>query len=83
MLFFGVVGYLMRRFSYSTAAFIIAFILGRGAEESLRQAMLLSSSGPLVFFEKPVSLVFLIIGLSVFLFRAITSYRRSRTHITA
>ncbi len=76
MLFFGIVGYLMRQFDYSVSAFVIAFVLGRGAEESLRQAVLLSDAGIWVFFEKPVSIAFLLLGGAVLLFRLISSSRQ-------
>lgn len=68
MTLFGFVGYLMKRFSFSVPAFVIAFILGGGAESSLRQAMMLDDSGPLVFFQRPIALVFFALGfLTIFL----------------
>nr|WP_306266179.1 tripartite tricarboxylate transporter permease [Pararhizobium sp. IMCC3301] len=54
----GLFGYLMRKVDFSPAAFIIAFVLASGAEEAFRQSLLLSSSGWLVFFERPWALVF-------------------------
>ncbi|KGJ05467.1 putative tricarboxylic transport membrane protein [Paracoccus halophilus] len=75
MLAFGVIGYFMRRFGFPTSAFIIAFVLGRGAEESLRQAMLLSNDGILVFLDHPVAMVFILIGLAVLTSRIVSSLR--------
>ena len=69
MMIFGIVGFLMNRFSYSTSAFVIAFVIGRGAEETLRQSALLSDSGLLIFLERPVALMFILIGLAVLLWR--------------
>jgi len=80
---FGVVGFLMRRFDYSAPAFIIAFVLGRGAEEALRQSMLLSESGFLIFLERPVAVVFIVIGLGVFLWRGAQGMRRASKGIEA
>lgn len=77
-LLFGVVGYLMRRFDFSAAAFVIAFVLAKGAEEALRQSVLLSDSGYLIFFERPVALGFLVLGLLVFIGRAV-SLARAKT----
>lgn len=74
-LLFGVIGYLMRRTDFSTAAFIIGFVLSMNAEESFRQAMLLSDDGIFIFVKEPVALTFLIIGLAVFLFRAVATTR--------
>jgi putative tricarboxylic transport membrane protein len=76
MTVFGVVGYLMKRFDFSVPAFVIAFILGSGAETSLRQAMMLDDSGPFVFFERPISLVFFAFGFLVIILRARQLHRQ-------
>lgn len=60
---FGVFGYVMRRLQLSTAAFVIAYVLARGAEESLRQSLLLTDSGALIFLERPVALLFFTIAI--------------------
>lgn len=65
-LLFGVVGYIMRRYDFSAAAFVIAFVLAKGAEEAFRQSILLSDSGYFVFFERPVAVGFLLLGSAVF-----------------
>nr|WP_067287383.1 tripartite tricarboxylate transporter permease [Marinobacterium profundum] len=78
MCVFGLVGYVMRKLELSTAAFVIAFVLARGAEESLRQALLLSDSGALVFFERPVALLFFALGLGSVGYRMYGLYRDKR-----
>ena len=78
-LIFGIVGYLMRRTEFSTAAFIIGFVLSKNAEEALRQTMLLSDDGLLIFVKEPVALTFLLIGFGVLTFRAVSTTFRSRT----
>ncbi len=77
-LLFGVIGTVMRKAGFSTAAFIIAFVLAKGAEEAYRQALLLSDSGAGIFIERPVVVGFLLLGIAVMLFRAYGSWRRSR-----
>ncbi|WP_417209769.1 tripartite tricarboxylate transporter permease [Antarctobacter sp.] len=69
MLIFGLVGFAMRRLGMSLPAFIIAFILGHGAEASLRRTMLLDDSGALIFLERPIALVFFAIGLLTIVLR--------------
>jgi len=69
MTFFGVVGLLMKKFKFSIPAFIIAFILGDGAERSLRQAMMLDDSGALVFFQHPLALFFFALGFLAIYYR--------------
>jgi putative tricarboxylic transport membrane protein len=75
---FGIAGFFLRRFEYSPPAFVIAFVLGRGAEEALRQSMLLSDSGFLIFLERPVAVVFGVLGLGVFLWRGMLWFRGRR-----
>ena len=77
-LIFGVFGYIMRRTEFSTAAFVIAFVLAKNAEEAFRQALLLSDDGILIFVKEPVALAFLIVGIAVLLLRSFTVLRRSR-----
>jgi putative tricarboxylic transport membrane protein len=63
MTVFGIIGYAMKRFDFSVPAFIIAFILGSGAETSLRQAMMLDDNGAMIFLQRPVALVFFGLGI--------------------
>jgi putative tricarboxylic transport membrane protein len=77
MTVFGLVGWLMKRFAFSVPAFVIAFILGSGAETSLRQAMMLDDSGALVFFQRPIALIFFAFGLLA-IFLRIRQLRRHR-----
>lgn len=78
-LIFGVVGYLMRRADFSAPAFIIAFVLAKGAEEALRQSLLLSDSGMGIFLDRPVALAFLGLGLAVVVGRSVGSMRQKKT----
>ncbi|REG82136.1 tripartite tricarboxylate transporter permease [Marinomonas pollencensis] len=73
----GVVGWFMRKYEFNTAAFIISFVLAKGTEESLRQSLLMSDGGLMVFIERPIALIFILLGISVMLLR-IRSIRRER-----
>lgn len=59
MLFFGIVGYLLRRANYPLAPIIIGMILGPILENNLRRSLLISRDGPMIFFERPISAVIL------------------------
>ena len=65
MLVFGFVGYFFKKFDYSLPAFIIAFILGPGAERALRQALLLHNDGPMIFLERPLAIFFIFLAALV------------------
>ena len=68
-LLFGVIGFCMRLGNFSAAAFVIAFVLARNAEEAFRQSLMLSDDGILIFLKEPVALGFLTVGFLVMLFR--------------
>ncbi len=63
MLFFGVIGYFMRKFAFPIPPFLIAFILGPMVEERLRQSLIISGGSPSIFFTSPISLIFVSITL--------------------
>ena len=71
MLLAGAAGFAMRRIGLPLAAFIIAFILAPGAEQALRQSLLLSREGWWIFLAEPVAAGFLALGTSMALWRAI------------
>ena len=66
MLFFGVMGYFMEKYSYPLAPLILGVVLGPIAEESLRQAFIMDYNIAVLFSSK-LSAVLMILGiLSVF-----------------
>ncbi|MFA3920134.1 tripartite tricarboxylate transporter permease [Ruegeria hyattellae] len=65
----GFVGWLMRKFDFNVAAFVISFVLAKGAEETLRQSLLMSDGGALIFVERPIAASFLLLGLAAMGFR--------------
>ena len=65
MLVFGVVGYLFKKLRYPLAPLVLALVLGKMAESSFRQAMLLSDGSVSIFWSNP--LVGTIAGLALLL----------------
>ncbi|MEM7721182.1 MAG: tripartite tricarboxylate transporter permease [Pseudomonadota bacterium] len=78
----GVAGYVMRRTGLNPAAFVIAFVLTSGAEQALRQSLLLSDNGALIFVERPVAAGFLTLAILVLVHR-IYRVRRARREVGA
>jgi len=60
MVCFGLLGYLMRKFKFEAAPLILALILGKPMEESLRQALGISQGSFAIFATRPISLVLLL-----------------------
>jgi putative tricarboxylic transport membrane protein len=65
MVVFGILGYLMKKFKYEPAPFLLAFILGPMIEISLRQSLIVSRGSFMIFFSRPISAVLL--GLAILL----------------
>ncbi len=78
MVLAGFGGWLMKKFDFNPAAFVISFVLAGGAEETFRQSLLLSHNGLLIFVTRPVALAFLIIGVAALVLRARTLGRQAK-----
>jgi putative tricarboxylic transport membrane protein len=63
MIAFGVVGYFMRRHGYPVAPTLLALVLGDMMEQSFRRALTLSAGNPMVFLNRSMSLVLIILAL--------------------
>ncbi len=59
MMTFGIVGYLMKRWGYSTPSLVLGVILGPMAEGEFRRAIMLSKGDWSYFYNSPVSLILL------------------------
>jgi putative tricarboxylic transport membrane protein len=64
---FGLVGYLMRKFEYEPAPFMLAIVLGDFMETNFRQSLLYSEGDPTIFFRRPLSAIILGIALALLL----------------
>jgi putative tricarboxylic transport membrane protein len=64
MLVFGVLGYLMRKLDYSPAALVLALVLGPLAERALRQSLIISDAGVMIFFTRPISAVLIVAAIA-------------------
>ncbi|MDH4247921.1 MAG: tripartite tricarboxylate transporter permease [Deltaproteobacteria bacterium] len=67
MLIFGIGGYCLRKLDYPMAPAVLAIVLGGLAERSLRQSLLMTHGSPIIFFERPLSLTFLIVSVLLFM----------------
>jgi putative tricarboxylic transport membrane protein len=57
LLFFGILGYFIRKIKYDMAPLILAVIIGPTMEMSLRQALMRSDGSFLIFWESPITMV--------------------------
>jgi putative tricarboxylic transport membrane protein len=59
-LVFGVLGFLMKKKKWPLAPLILGFVLGDMFERALRQSLALSGGSPIIFFNRPISAIFVI-----------------------
>ena len=63
MLGFGLLGYAMRKLKYPIVPLILAMVLGRLVENSLRQALILSAGSFDIFYSRPITAFFMLVAL--------------------
>ncbi len=74
----GFAGWGMRKLQFNPAAFVISFVLAGGAEETFRQALLLSDNGMMIFVTRPIALVFLLVGITAMFARVRSLNKQTR-----
>jgi putative tricarboxylic transport membrane protein len=80
MVFFGGIGYVMRKTRFPAAPLILAMVLGSIFERSLQQSIIMAGGDLFVFIERPVSAFFLTIAAFLIVKPVIQwCRRRSRT----
>jgi putative tricarboxylic transport membrane protein len=58
----GIAGYYLNKNDYPLAPLVLGLILGPMMENNMRRALTISNGDFMIFLQKPISLVFLIIG---------------------
>ncbi len=59
----GLAGYALRRYGFSPAPIVMGLVLGKLMENSLAQSMILLDHNPLMFFQRPITVLFFLFGL--------------------
>jgi putative tricarboxylic transport membrane protein len=83
MLFFGVLGYFMRKFDYEPAPLIMAFILSPILEQALRRSLILSDGDFIIFLVHPISSGCLALAAVLLVIAALPRFRKGREKIVA
>ncbi len=78
ILVFGVVFYLLRKLNYPVAPAVLAIVLGPLAERSLRQSLIAEQGNVLVFVERPLSAVILLLAVVLFALPMIKMMKRKK-----
>ncbi len=61
----GIVGYVLRKLRFDLAPIILALVLGPFLEKTFRQSLYMSRGDPMIFFQRPISLVLMLAILAI------------------
>jgi len=78
MLFFGGVGYLMKKFNYEAAPLVLALVLGPMMENALRQSLIMSNGSIGIFFTRPISLAIVLVVLALLILPLLPWVKKKR-----
>lgn len=78
MIVFGVLGYLMKKLGFPQAPLAFGFIIGPLVEKSFRQAMTMSRGDPVIFFNRPLTAVLLVLAILSLLWPMISAAWKKR-----
>jgi len=81
MVIFGIVGYILRKFDYEMAPLILAFVLGPMLEKHFRTSLIMSDGNLLIFLERPISCVTLIISALLLISTGFSYYRKMKGRV--
>ena len=59
----GLLGYILRKFEFEIAGIVLGLVLAPIIERSLRQSLAMSHGSYSIFFNRPISLFFLLAAL--------------------
>jgi len=78
MVFFGLVGYLMKKTGFEPAPLVMAYILCPFLEEAFRQSLIKSHGDFSIFFKRPISATILSLALLFIILNIFTGVKQQR-----
>jgi len=75
---FALFGYILMRFDCEPAPMILGFILGPLMEENLRRSLVLSRGDPVIFVQRPISAILLVLTAFVVALIVLPAFRKTR-----
>jgi putative tricarboxylic transport membrane protein len=75
---FALFGYILLKFGCEPAPLVLGFILGPLMEENLRRSLVLSRGNPMIFIERPISAVLLLMTAIAVALIIVPQFRKSR-----
>ena len=75
---FALFGYILIKLECEPAPLVLGFILGPLMEENLRRSLVISRGDPMVFLERPISAILLLLAAVVIALIVLPQFRKTR-----
>ncbi len=82
-IFFGVLGFLMKKLHIPAAPMVLALVLGGLMEQTLRQSLIISGGDPMIFFTRPIAGCIMAIAIVMLIWPFLVMLRKKLTAKTA
>lgn len=79
---FGIIGFLLKKYRFDMTPVILGFILGPVIENGFRRTMVMSDGSMGIFFERPGTIIMMVIIVAIAGAMAYMSHRRKNSVIT-
>jgi putative tricarboxylic transport membrane protein len=76
--FFGVLGYVLRKFEFEPTPLLLGFVLSGPIEENIHRALLFAQGDPMTFLRHPIGATLLAVAASLLLLTAVPRLRSFR-----
>jgi putative tricarboxylic transport membrane protein len=76
MLIMGVIGYVLRKFSFDPAPLVLGLVIAPLFEQSLRQSLIMSNGNYLIFFNRPIALGLILVCFVLLALSALSFFLR-------
>ncbi|SNS46439.1 putative tricarboxylic transport membrane protein [Tardiphaga sp. OK246] len=78
---FTALGYILRKLDAEPAPLLMGFVLGPMVEENFRRSLITSHGDPMVFLQRPISLVLLLLSAGLLISIVLPSISKRRTEV--
>ena len=79
MFLFGILGFVLRKWGYSTAPLVLALVIGPMLENSLIQSLMLSQGSISIFYTQPLARSLFILTILILVVPALYSFYKNRS----
>jgi putative tricarboxylic transport membrane protein len=79
--FFGLLGYVFRKFDCEPAPLLLGFVLGPMLEENFRRTLLMTQGSYWIFVQRPISLLLFAATVALLLLLSLPGFQRKRAEV--